>query len=147
MSASTQSATTAAPARVSNVTMHPIVGYADLGAAIDWLCRVFSFAPLEVMQNADGLYAHVELRLGDGVIMPTSHHKSDEFDNPWNRPLATQGIYVALDGLDEHYARAVAEGAEILRPLADTDYSSREYTARDLEGNLWSFGTYRPRIS
>jgi len=26
--------------------MYPILGYRDLPAAIDWLCRVFSFAPL-----------------------------------------------------------------------------------------------------
>lgn len=35
-------------------------------------------------------------------------------------------------------------GAEIVRPLADTPYGYREYTARDLVGNLWSFGAYRP---
>jgi uncharacterized glyoxalase superfamily protein PhnB len=138
------SAQTAAPATVRNVTMYPIVGYRDLGAAIDWLCRVFSFEPLMVMRNEDGSYAHVELRLGEGVIMPTAWQKEGDSDNPWNQPLATQGLYVALDGLEEHYARAVAEGAEILRPLAETDYGSREYTARDLEGNLWAFGTYRP---
>jgi uncharacterized glyoxalase superfamily protein PhnB len=28
--------------------------------------------------------------------------------------------------------------------LHDTDYGSREYMVRDPEGNLWSFGTYRP---
>jgi uncharacterized glyoxalase superfamily protein PhnB len=136
--------TTNAPAAVSQVTMYPILGYRDLGTAIDWLCRVFGFAPLEVMQNEDGTYAHVELRLGEGVIMPTSADKSGAAENPWNQPLATQGLYVALDGVDDHYARAVAEGAEIVRPLASTDWGSREYTARDLEGNLWAFGTYRP---
>jgi uncharacterized glyoxalase superfamily protein PhnB len=133
-----------APIQVGQVTMYPIIGYRDLGAAIDWLCRVFGFAPLEVMQNDDGSYAHVELRLGEGVIMPTSFDKRGDADNPWNRPLSSQGLYVALDGVDAHFAHAVAEGAEILRPLADTDYGSREYTARDVEGNLWSFGTYRP---
>ncbi|HYN91371.1 MAG TPA: hypothetical protein VER75_05580 [Thermoleophilaceae bacterium] len=35
-------------------------------------------------------------------------------------------------------------GATIERELTDQDYGSREYTARDTEGNLWSFGTYRP---
>ena len=30
------------------------------------------------------------------------------------------------------------------REIEDTDYGSREYTARDLEGHEWSFGTYRP---
>ena len=129
---------------VGQVTMYPILGYRDLAAAIDWLCRAFSFEPLEIVQNGDGAYVHVELRLGAGVIMPTTQSKDLDADNPWNQPLTTQGLYVALDGVDTHYDRAVSEGAEILRPLAETDYGSREYTARDLEGNLWSFGTYRP---
>jgi uncharacterized glyoxalase superfamily protein PhnB len=132
---------------VGQVTMYPILGYRDLTAAIDWLCRVFSFAPLEIMQGEDGAYVHVELRLGEGVIMPTAQCKDPDTDNPWDQPLITQGLYVALDGVDAHFARAVAEGAEILRPLSETDYGSREYTARDLEGNLWSFGTYRPGIA
>jgi uncharacterized glyoxalase superfamily protein PhnB len=40
----------------------------------------------------------------------------------------------------------VAAGAEVVMPLTDQDYGSRDYTARDPEGNLWSFGTYLPRI-
>jgi uncharacterized glyoxalase superfamily protein PhnB len=28
--------------------------------------------------------------------------------------------------------------------LTDTDYGSRDFSARDPEGNLWTFGTYRP---
>jgi uncharacterized glyoxalase superfamily protein PhnB len=129
---------------VEQVTMYPILGYRDLAAAIDWLSRVFSFEPLEVMRDEGGEYVHVELRLGDGVIMPTTQSKEPDAANPWDQPLTTQGLYVALDGVDAHYAQAVAAGAEIVRPLADTDYGSREYTAHDLEGNLWSFGTYRP---
>jgi uncharacterized glyoxalase superfamily protein PhnB len=31
-----------------------------------------------------------------------------------------------------------------VRKLRDEDYGSRGYTARDPEGNLWNFGTYRP---
>jgi len=31
-----------------------------------------------------------------------------------------------------------------VRDLQDTDYGSREYSVRDPEGNVWSFGTYRP---
>jgi uncharacterized glyoxalase superfamily protein PhnB len=135
---------TATRAEVRQVTMYPILGYRDLGAAIDWLCRVFGFEPLEVMRNEDGSYAHVELRLGAGVIMPTTTRDQTNPENPWEGPIGTQGLYVALDGVEAHYERAVAEGAEIVRPLATTDWGSREYTARDLEGHLWAFGTYRP---
>jgi uncharacterized glyoxalase superfamily protein PhnB len=39
---------------------------------------------------------------------------------------------------------APAAGAQIVRPLTDEPYGSLEYSARDPEGNLWSFGTYWP---
>ena len=42
------------------------------------------------------------------------------------------------------HERAVAAGAQVVRELDDMDYGSREYSARDLDGNLWSFGTYQP---
>ena len=131
-------------AEVGQVTMYPIIGYRDAPAAIDWLIRVFGFEPLLIMKNDDGTIGHAELRLGDGVIMPTSRWDDPDSDNPWDQPLTTQGIYVALDGIDAHHERAVSEGAEMLRPLPETPWGSREYTARDIEANLWSFGTYRP---
>ncbi|THA80732.1 glyoxalase, partial [Streptomyces sp. A0592] len=28
----------------------------------------------------------------------------------------------------------------------DQDYGSRDYMARDGEGNIWSFGTYAPQV-
>ena len=51
---------------------------------------------------------------------------------------------MVVDDPDAHYERAQLAGAEIVKELADMDYGSRDYTARGLEGNLWSFGTYRP---
>jgi uncharacterized glyoxalase superfamily protein PhnB len=40
--------------------------------------------------------------------------------------------------------------AEIVLPLIYQDYGSRDYTARDPEGNRkatwWTFGTYAPEI-
>jgi uncharacterized glyoxalase superfamily protein PhnB len=50
---------------------------------------------------------------------------------------------VVVDDTDALYERAVAAGAEITIKPYDTDYGSREFVARDPEGNLWSFGTYR----
>ena len=53
-------------------------------------------------------------------------------------------LYLVVDDPDAHHARALEAGAELVRDLKDEDYGSRAYTARDPEGNLWSFGTYRP---
>ena len=45
---------------------------------------------------------------------------------------------------DAQYGRAVDAGARIVRELEDMPYGSRDFSARDLDGNLWSFGTYDP---
>jgi uncharacterized glyoxalase superfamily protein PhnB len=54
------------------------------------------------------------------------------------------GIYVVVEDADAHCARARAAGAEIVDDVHDTDYGSRDYSARDPEGNMWYFGTYQP---
>ena len=55
----------------------------------------------------------------------------------------TFGAYVVTGEPDALYERAKAAGAEIIRAPHDTDYGSRDFAARDPEGNRWSFGTYR----
>ena len=61
-----------------------------------------------------------------------------------NALASTVSIYAVVADPDAHHDRAKAAGAQIVRQLADQPYGSREYSARDLEGNLWSFGTYDP---
>ena len=58
--------------------------------------------------------------------------------------VTTQAPYIVVADVDEHYRRAREAGAEIVFELRDQDYGSREYSCRDLEGHLWSFGTYDP---
>jgi uncharacterized glyoxalase superfamily protein PhnB len=50
---------------------------------------------------------------------------------------------VVTDDPDALHARAVIAGAQITAAPHDTDYGSRDFAARDPEGNRWSFGTYR----
>ena len=54
--------------------------------------------------------------------------------------LRYQDAKGAIDCLE----RAWAAGADISRGLTDMDYGSREFSARDSEGNVWTFGTYDP---
>jgi uncharacterized glyoxalase superfamily protein PhnB len=121
--------------------MFPSFKYRNAPAAIDWLERVFGFTRQAVFPGPHDTVAHAELRLGTGAIMLGSMADPDP-TNPW--ASATQGVYVYVPDADAHYARAKAAGAEIVRELADTAYGSREYSARDAEGHLWSFGTYYP---
>jgi hypothetical protein len=48
----------------------PTFRYHDAPAAIDWLCRVLGFeAHLIVPGETDGIVAHAQLTLGNGMIM------------------------------------------------------------------------------
>ena len=121
--------------------MFPAFKYQDAPAAIGWLERAFGFTKQGVHTEPDGTIVHAELKLGAGAIMLGSMAPPDPAQPVGDAP---QGVYVYVADVDEHYARAKAAGAAIVRELADTPYGSREYTARDSEGNLWSFGTYYP---
>ena len=117
--------------------VYPFLRYADADAALEWLGRAFGFREHAVHRGGDGGSGpihHAEISLGPGIVMFGQGDPDD------------RGIYVAVDDADAHYERAKAAGAEIVRELEDTDYGSREYTARDPEGNVWSFGTYRPAV-
>jgi uncharacterized glyoxalase superfamily protein PhnB len=120
-------------------SIFPALKYRDAPAAADFLERAFGFAPKMRVDGPDGTVAHGEARFGNGVVMFGSGR--DEPGNPWG---AEVGLYVVVDDVDAHCARAKEAGAVIVRPPADTSYGAREYSARDLEGRLWSFGTYRP---
>ncbi len=129
-------------------TVFPGHRYRNAPAAIDWLCAVFGFERHAVYANPDGTIAHAELTLGGGMIMLGSG-KDDEYGRGFKTPaelggVETRGAYIVVADSDAVHARAVAAGGTIVRPLQDTDYGSREFTVKDLEGYSWTVGTYDP---
>jgi len=118
----------------------PALKYKDASAAMKWLGEAFGFRTHFEVPGANGGIAHAELQLGAGMVMLGSEGKPDPA-NPWT---TEQGIYVQVEDVNAHYARAKKARAKIVREIADTDYGAREYSCRDAEGKLWSFGTYLP---
>ncbi len=119
----------------------PALHYRDPDAALEWLKRAFGFEEKAVYRGDDGAIHHAELRLGDGLVM-FGGIPADAAPPDGAQPAVT--IYTVVSDPDGHYERARAAGAEIVRELVDQPYGSREYGARDLERNVWSFGTYDP---
>jgi uncharacterized glyoxalase superfamily protein PhnB len=122
----------------------PTLLYADAKAAVRQLTEAFGFTELSVYEGEDGSVLHAELVQGNGVVMLGSKGRGGPFDAAM-RGAGPCGVYVVVDDVDAHHQRAVEHGAEILMPPTDQDYGSRDYMARDAEGNIWSFGTYAPR--
>ncbi len=128
-------------------TLFPAIRYRDADAAIEWLGRAFGFEEVSMHRGEDGTVAHAEFAAGDAMIMLGQHAGQGLFGGGTPDALASPiSLYLVVEDPDAHHARAAAAGAEIVVELADKDYGSREYSARDLEGNLWSFGTYQPAV-
>jgi uncharacterized glyoxalase superfamily protein PhnB len=123
-------------------SIYPSFRYRDAGAAIDFLRDAFGFEEVARYDNDDGTVAHAELRYGDGMIMLGSHREGDRYADH----VGSGWVYVVVDDAEAHHARAVQHGAQITMELTDQDYGSRDYAARDPEGNTWNFGTYRPSL-
>jgi uncharacterized glyoxalase superfamily protein PhnB len=132
----------------TKATVIPCLRYRNAPAAIEWLCQTFGFEKQLIVPNQDGTIAHAQLRFGNGMIMLGSVTDT-EFGRLMKQPdqiggAETQSAYVVVSNVDELYERAKSAGAEIVIEIKDEDYGGRDFSCRDLEGHLWSFGTYDP---
>ncbi len=117
-------------------TVCPYLFYEDCEAALEWLARAFGF--VERMRSTDesGTIRHCEMRCGEAVLMlGTPEHFKAPVD-----PI-TVGMYVHVEDVDAHYARALGAGATVQGAPEDMAYGVRHYGALDLAGHQWWFAT------
>ncbi len=119
--------------------IHPVLKYDDAHAAIDFLERAFGLERVAVHETDDGKVAHAELRFGDGVVGLSSLGAGAPV---YEQNAHNAVVYVVVDEVDPLFERATDAGAEVVMEPTDQDYGSRDFSVRDPEGNIWSFGTY-----
>lgn len=111
----------------------------DAPTLIDYYVATFGFV-VAARYGEDNRVDHAQLNWpeGTGGIMLGSHKPGEA----WSLEPGTAGGYVVTADPDGLYERVLGHNADVVRPLADTDYGAREFAVRDPEGNLWSFGDY-----
>ena len=129
----------------------PCLRYADAPRAIAFLCEAFGFEVRALYaDDEDSKIVHHAQLVRDGqMIMLSTVTGGDYADRAAMVTVAeaggnTQAPYVTVDDVDAHAERARAAGADIFHGPVDQDYGGRGYSARDPEGNVWSFGSYDP---
>jgi uncharacterized glyoxalase superfamily protein PhnB len=123
--------------------IYPVLKYKDAQVAFGFLEGALGCERLQVHEGGNGGVAHAELRLGDEAIMFAT---TNEGDPVYNQGAGRTAVYVVVDDPDPLFERARGAGAEVVMEPTDQDYGSRDFTVRDPEGNLWSFGTYAPTV-
>lgn len=117
----------------------PYIFYRDVPKALEWLSHAFGFKE-EMRTETPSGGMHGEMSLDGQRIMMGQGATQWGMVSPHEATLATMGVFIYLDNVDAHYARAQAAGAEIDRPPHDETYG-RTYTVRDLDGHPWFFTT------
>jgi len=133
----------------SKAKIIPSIRYKNCEKAIEWLCEAFGFEKHLTVPSDAGSILHARLVYGDCMIMLGSAHEGDEFGRLNSSPIELEGqntasIYLVVEDVNAHYKKALEKGVGIVLDIKDEDFGGRGYTCKDLEGHLWSFGTYNP---
>jgi uncharacterized glyoxalase superfamily protein PhnB len=129
-------------ATTTTVGLWVTLRYRDADAALAWL-RAVGFEEHAVHRGPDpSVVEHAELVWpgGGGVMLGTYRENPD-----WPVGPGHGSVYAITDEVDDTYEAALAAGARAVMEPRDEDYGGRVGTVADPEGNLWSFGSYRPQ--
>lgn len=115
---------------------------------IGWLERAFGFERRIVVEDG-GHVVHSELTFGEALIMVGGMVAAHDDDPIRATPRSvggknTQSLFLYVDDVERHYARAKVEGARIERELEVNDYgpdywTDKSYGCVDPEGHRWWF--------
>ena len=125
------------------MTVHELFAYlcvADAAAAIDFYTRAFAAEERFRLVEPSGRVGHAELQLGPHVLMLSDPFPECGVDAPRPGATPTMVLHVHVDDADAVIARALAAGAELVRPPKDEFYGERSGRVRDPFGHEWLVG-------
>ncbi|HXD32882.1 MAG TPA: VOC family protein [Pyrinomonadaceae bacterium] len=123
----------------------PYLYYQDVNEALKFLTKAFGCKKFGAqMRGADRKINHAAVKFGDDVVMMGRPPK--RYKNPKQLGQATQSLYINVDDVDKHFARAKKAGATILEEPTNTEYGHRRYGVEDPEGHQWYFAQEAPKL-
>jgi PhnB protein len=133
------------PSGYRSVTPYLIV--ADAAAAIDFYKRAFAANERLRLAAPGGKIGHAELEIGDCVIILADEHPPMGAYAPAKYGGSPVSLHRYVVDVDAVAARAVAAGANVLRPVADQFYGDRLGTFEDPFGHHWHLSTHIEDVS
>ena len=114
-------------------TVVPVLIYPDVREAVAWLTSAFGFT--ERVRIGENHRAQMQVGESGAVIAADVRHDR----RPPRAAEETHSVLVRVEDVDEHCARARAQGARILMEPTDFEYGERQYAAEDPAGHRWTF--------
>lgn len=129
---------------MSTQALYPYMRVSDCVAAIAFYTRVFGAKEdFRLVEPGTNRVGHAELNFGGTVLMMSDPFPEMGYLAPDQSPgaaRATVSIHLHVDDADAMIAKAVAEGATLLREPSDAFYGERSGTVRCPFGHEWMIG-------
>lgn len=124
----------------------PYLAIKNAVSALEFYKKAFGAKETYRLILPDGRLGHAEIRLGDSLVM-----LADEFPEFGGKAPESLGgspvsIHLYVEDVDAFVKRAVAEGARLLKPVADQVYGDRSGQLEDPYGHLWWVATHKEEI-
>ena len=128
-------------------TVTPYLVIKGAAQAIEYYKKVFGAEVTVRMDRPDGAVAHAELKIGDSIIMLAEENPQMGATSATTIGNSPVSLYLYLPDVDKVVAKAIAEGAKILRPVQDQFYGDRSGFLQDPFGHLWGIATHVEEVS
>jgi PhnB protein len=115
--------------------------------AIEYYKKVFGATEVVRMNGPDGRIGHAELKIGDSHIMLADEFPEMGHQGPIALGNSPVSILLYVEDVDFTVERAVADGAKILKPVADQFYGDRMGFIQDPFGHRWGVATHKEDVS
>jgi len=116
-------------------------------AAIDFYKSVLGATERMRLPGPDGRLGHAELEIGESVIMLADENPEMGIRGPKSIGGTPVSLHVYVEDSDGAFERALAGGAQSLRPMEDQFYGDRSGQFEDPFGHRWNVATHVEDVS
>lgn len=114
--------------------------------AIDFYKQAFGAKEHLRMAAPNGNVMHAEVRIGAAPIMLTEEMPQHDVKSPEAFGGTPVFILIYVEDVDAVFAKAIAAGAKVVRPVQDQFYGDRAGTLADPFGHMWTLATHKEDV-
>jgi PhnB protein len=120
-------------------TITPNIIVDDAEQVVIFLEKAFGATVNYRLMMSNGKVAHCELEIGDSILNVGTSMEG------WPAHGLVAQIYV--EDADASFERAVRAGAQVVMPMTDMFFGSREGRVADPFGNVWTIATLKEEVT
>ena len=128
-------------------TVTPYFTVRNAAAALEFYKKAFGAVEVMRFDMPGGGVAHAEIQIGDSKVMLGDENPDFGNKSPQTLGGTPGGLCIYVEDCDAVFAKALAAGATVMKPMADQFYGDRSGTVIDPFGHAWTIATHKEDVS